>query len=220
MFAAFPMLALADAITGECTEGTASQTEAGAFMQGVCKECFYEGNCSLKDIMSVFANVGNYVIGIIASLVFLMYVIGGIFWIGSHGDKAWVEKGKKYIRNSTIGMLIVLFAYAGIQTLKLTLQTGEVSTEVATVICDGTELTEDEPCGDNSRCTEGICVSLCELNRENKVCWDTSYFPGATECEDGTTLCPSGGEDIQCCYPAGYIGEKEEGEIDFEELGR
>ncbi len=209
VFAVTPFAVLATAASpgAACAQGTASESEVGPLMQGICKECYKLGDCSVTDIMSVFANVGNYVVGIIASLVFLMYVLGGMFWLGSRGDKAWVDKGKKYIRNSTIGLLIVLFAYAGITTLKLALESGKVGgSEI--VICDGTKVTEGKTCGDYKQCSEGQCLGLCELTKAGKICWDTSYYPGATQCENGKNLCSGGGEDIQCCYPPGYLGER------------
>lgn len=208
VFAITPFVVLAAASTpGTCSSGTKSATEVGPLMQGICKECYDLGDCSVTDIMSVFANVGNYILGIIASLVFLMYVLGGMFWLGSRGDKAWVDKGKKYIRNSTVGLLIVLFAYAGITTLKLALESGEVGGD-AIVICDGSEVTEGEACGLNKFCAVGQCLSECVINhKEEKMCIDTTTIIGrsAQNCQED--LCP-GDENVQCCdVPAIYQHE-------------
>jgi len=198
-FAITPFVVLAAASTpGSCPQGTKSETEVGPLMQGICKECYDLGDCSVTDIMTVFANVGNYILGIIASLVFLMYVLGGMFWLGSRGDKAWVDKGKKYIRNSTVGLLIVLFAYAGITTLKLALESGEVGGD-AIVICDGSEVTEGEACGLNKYCTEGQCISKCEINNgDKKMCIDITTIIGSSAQNCQKNLCP-GDKNVQCC---------------------
>lgn len=100
----------------QCTE-----TEIGPFMKGITKECGNLGNCSLEDIMEVVGNVGNFIAGIVGGIVLLMYIIGGMYYLFSGGKKENVDKGKKYLTGSTVGLVIVIFAYIGIQFLKLML---------------------------------------------------------------------------------------------------
>lgn len=129
---------------------TCTESEVGPFMQGISEGCGNLGDCSLTDIMIVFINVGNYVVGIIGAVVLLMYVIGGFYWLASAGRKEWVDKGKKYMTISTAGLLIVMFSYLAIQALRSALQTGDVVTTTYTA-CTGIE-TAGAACDENAKC--------------------------------------------------------------------
>lgn len=109
-----------------CKGNVCQASEVGRFMQGIPKECGNLGNCSLDDIMIVFSNVSLFILGVIGSLVLLMYVIGGFYWLTSRGDPGDVKKGKDYIKISTTGLIIVLFAYVFIEFLLRSLTQGAV----------------------------------------------------------------------------------------------
>lgn len=104
-----------------CGGSTCTMEEVGQFMANISSECGNAGNCTLKDIEQVFLNVGSFVLGIIGAVVLLMYVIGGFYMLSSRGDSGKINKGKDYLKISTIGLLIVMFAYLAIQTIKLTI---------------------------------------------------------------------------------------------------
>ena len=97
--------------------------EVGVFMAGISKECGNSGNCSLLDIEQVFVSTGQFVLGIIGSVVLLMYVVGGVYFLTAGGSSTRVKKGQDYIKISTIGLLIVMFAYFAIQVLQTTITT-------------------------------------------------------------------------------------------------
>ncbi len=94
-----------------CSGGGCTRSQVGPFMQGISQACGNSGTCSLEDIMIVFANTGNYVIGLIGAVVLLMYIIGGIYFITSGGNAERRNKGKEYLKKSTIGLLIVMSAW-------------------------------------------------------------------------------------------------------------
>lgn len=128
-----------------------SEEDVGPFMKDISVGCGNLGDCTLADIMTVFVNVGNWVVGIIGFVVLLMYVIGGFYWLASAGRKEWVDKGKKYMTISTVGLLIVMFSYLAIQALKSALQTGDIASTTYTT-CSGSD-TAGEVCGPNdARC--------------------------------------------------------------------
>lgn len=204
--------------TSGCTE-----VEVGPFMQGISQGCGNLGDCTLDDILTVFVNIGNYVVGIIGAVVLLMYVVGGFYWLASAGRKEWVDKGKKYMTISTVGLLIVMFSYLGIYALRGTLQYGNVymSDTEEYVACTGID-TYGLPCDLNSTCTMNGCESKCRQNNPNFTttedgiytvityndCVDTSSNGMSTSdansniwYESGTcqsNLCPGGNETV-CC---------------------
>lgn len=127
--------------------------KVGWFMQGITNACGNAGNCTLSDIMIVVANVGNFVLKIVAAVVLFMYVLGGFWYLASHGDSKWVDKGKQTITIATTGFLIVMFAYLGVKTLYAVLTGTAVDT--STVVCDGTN--DGKKCGAVSTCQSGAC---------------------------------------------------------------
>jgi len=129
------------------------ESAVGPFMKNVTNTCGNAGNCSLNDIMVVFANVGNFVLRIIASVVLLMYVIGGFKILASHGDSGMVSEGKKMIKTSTFGLLIVMVAYLGVQSLYAILTDTKVNNWA---VCDGSN--NGAVCATGNTCQEGACL--------------------------------------------------------------
>ncbi|KKR56688.1 MAG: hypothetical protein UU08_C0009G0026 [Candidatus Uhrbacteria bacterium GW2011_GWE2_40_58] len=175
-------------------------------MVSITAACAETGNCSLQDIMQVFYNIGNYILAIIGSLVLLMYIIGGVYYLTSGGDSGKVSKGTKYITVSTFGLLIVLFAYAGVKTLESVIrQQGQIASEEY-VVCGPGSFNEGNACGMNMICTEdGQCITECQQNHPSSGwavdemwdCFDTSAEGfSASSCQQG--LCP-GSDAVQCC---------------------
>lgn len=212
--------------TSGCTE-----IEVGPFMEGISQGCGNLGDCTLKDIMTVFVNVGNFVVGIIGAVVLMMYVVGGFYWLTSAGSSERVSTGKKYMSISTIGLLIVMFSYIGIITLKGVLETGEILNEdlQGYYACSGPE-TANLPCALNSTCVDDgyTCKSECQQTYPDATTDDTGsdgftrirYYECVNEktfpdSEDegnpyryGSTctsnLCP-GSADVKCCQLEYYF---------------
>lgn len=74
--------------------------------------CRDTGQCSLDQVLQIFVNISTGILGIIGSIVLLMFVYGGVIWITSEGDPARVNKGKQTAVNAVIGLALVLGAYA------------------------------------------------------------------------------------------------------------
>jgi hypothetical protein len=126
------------------------ESEVGPFMQGITQHCGNLGDCTLNDILLVFVNIGNFVVGIVGGVVLLMYVAGGFYWLTSAGRPEWVKKGKQYMTISTVGLLIVMFSYLAIITIKNVLVQGD-ATSAPYVACSG-EGTKGEACDVNAKC--------------------------------------------------------------------
>lgn len=74
--------------------------------------CRDSGQCSLDQVMQIFVNISTAILGIIGSIVLLMFVYGGVIWITSEGDASRVNQGKQTVVNAVIGLALVLGAYA------------------------------------------------------------------------------------------------------------
>ena len=136
-----------------CTASTTCTVgEVGVFMEGISLACGNIGDCTLNDIMLLFVNTGNYVIGLIGGIVLLMYIIGGVYFLTSAGNTERVTKGKKYLTISTTGLLIVMFSYLAIIALRSALKSGDVTT-TSYVVCSGPDEAK-KPCDVNAVCDE------------------------------------------------------------------
>ncbi len=177
-----------------CQGDPCTADEVGVFMEGISNQCGNSGTCSLNDIMIVFENVGNFVTSIVGALVLLMYVIGGIFFLTAGGSQERISKGKQFFKFATIGLMIVLFGFVAVTSLKNAIVTGELA------------CSPGEACGDNMVCSEfGECITECEDKKgeedEPWACVDTSLPENEDlRCEIG--LCP-GGNNIRCCNLSG-----------------
>lgn len=163
----------------------------GWFLQGVTNACGNAGNCTLADMMNVVANLGNFVLRIIGAIVLFMYVLGGFWYLASHGDDKWVSKGKDTLKISTTGLLIVLFAYLGVTTLKkmITNQTAPGAGGSTTIIsCNPS--TEGQACGDAQICFNSACVFSCEAKNPGYSCKSVAN-PASPNCIQTSGLCPS-----------------------------
>ncbi len=102
--------------------------------------CGGPGNeCSAEDIFGdssggnkLFASDGmiisifNLVMGILGSVVFLKFISGGILLMTSRGDKSKINKAKKVMTETILGLAIIFFAFAFVQLL-LTLFLGDLA---------------------------------------------------------------------------------------------
>lgn len=77
-------------------------------------------NASANQIVRFIINA-LIVIGVIASLIFLLY--GGLRWVISGGDKGKVDAARSTIVAAIVGLIIVILAYVIINTV-LTVLTG------------------------------------------------------------------------------------------------
>ncbi len=200
-----------------CPGSVCTASEVGPFMQGITAACGNMGECNLTDIEHVFANVGNWVIGIVGALVFLMYVYGGFMYLSNGVNPDGIKKGKQALRISTLGLIIVFSAYAGIKTLESTIIRGTITDEAAEfVLCGPGDVNVGLSCGYNSVCSDdGRCVTKCEAAHGKDIltvdggmqefyyaCIDTNQsFDGGgfikiEGCEQN--LCP-GPDEVQCC---------------------
>lgn len=146
-----------------CKGGSCSAAEVGPFLDGISAACYDQGSCQLPDIMTVFANVGNYAVGLVGALVFLMWVISGFRYLGANffpgGFEENIKKGKQGMVTATIGLLIVFGAYAAIYALEGILTGGNAC------VAKNMDETTDWRCVDTSKgdindasCQENLCA--------------------------------------------------------------
>ena len=198
LFVMMPKTALA-VDYAHCNLGGCTAGECGPIMCGIAQECADKGNCNLRDIEVVIYNVGNFILALLGALVFLMYIIGGVYWLASRGDSKMVTTGKNYLKYSTFGLIIVFVAYAGVKTFESVLR-GNITTS-AESDCANPE-NNGNTCGLNSYCYQKRCQSLCKINFSsfNYSCIDIETIGGVQlidpDCQPDH--CPG---SLLCCPP-------------------
>ena len=182
---------------------TCTEAEVGPFMQGISSACGNTGNCTLTDIMSAVANIGNWILGIIALIVFVVYVYGGIKILMGGARAEFVKEGKTAIKTATIGLVIVFVANLGLTSIKGLLETGSLGGGGGGGQCTANTVGQSCDDGDNKVCSlEGGCVSECLYKHGIDSVFMSTDTTGLSEtdlfqaCEAG--LCP-GGDNRQCC---------------------
>jgi len=215
-------MALAATGSNICANDPCTSAEVGPFMEDISKECGNLGTCALADIQIVFENVADYILSIVGALVFLMYVVGGFYFLlsGMPGQEKLREKGKNALKVSTIGLIIVFGAFAIMHTVFGILQGSGVGGNYVSCSAPASSVTQPSgECADNSTCTaDGLCVSQClqfpghETTVDSATgktvwweCFDSTYqttsngvVPGSTE----TGQCP--GPESQVCTQFTY----------------
>ncbi len=61
-------------------------------------------------VLQAFSNVAKLILGITGSVALLMFVWGGFFILTAAGNESQVTKGKTYIKNAVIGIIIIVSA--------------------------------------------------------------------------------------------------------------
>lgn len=77
-----------------------------------CAKC---GSCEIADFFRVGNKITKFILGLSGSVLLLMIIYGGFLMLTSSGNSSMVEKGKKVLVSSLIGLVIVFGAYVAVQ---------------------------------------------------------------------------------------------------------
>jgi hypothetical protein len=72
--------------------------------------CIATGDCGITDILVVFVNVAEFMLGITGAVALGFFVYGGFVWISSGGSPERVKKGRDILRNAVIGIGIIMLS--------------------------------------------------------------------------------------------------------------
>lgn len=72
--------------------------------------CTKTGNCGISDILAVFVNLAELLLGITGAVALGYFVYGGFVFILSRGNKAEVDKAFSILRSAAIGIAIIFLS--------------------------------------------------------------------------------------------------------------
>ncbi len=99
------ILPTASASAGTSSTGPSVASGAGASVSEL------PNPIGTNDITVIFGRIVRAVLGLVGALALFWFVWGGILWMTARGDKGEVKKAQDIIKNASIGILIIFFAY-------------------------------------------------------------------------------------------------------------
>ncbi len=185
-------------------------------------DCTANGNCGITDILVVFVNLAEYLLGISGAVALAYFVYGGFVFVLSRGNKGEVDRAFGILRSAAIGVAVIFCSGVLIRFSIQALTGGQSAIPTIGESCSSVG-NRSNPSGDGlwismpagftdpsnptgSAIQEGLwcaakdnCQSLnTELERRHRperyTCIPTDQGRG---CVRG--LCPASGADSACC---------------------
>ncbi len=103
----FPLLTLAACEKGEDGECKTGLRTAGNVLNQAIGKAGMEADLTIAVSMVI-----QGILVLVGTIFFIMMVYSGILWLSAHGNDTVVEKAKKIITESIIGLAVTLSAYA------------------------------------------------------------------------------------------------------------
>jgi hypothetical protein len=85
--------------------------EPAGLLIRVSSDCVNRGNCTFMDLMKVVFEIADFIVGFIAILALVFLVVGGAMLLFSGGSQEYIDRGKRIIKASIIGVVLVLTAW-------------------------------------------------------------------------------------------------------------
>lgn len=70
------------------------------------------GTTNLKTPGQVLGQIITAILAFVGTIAFVIFLYGGFLWLTARGNTDQVEDAKKYLFNGTIGVAIIILAYA------------------------------------------------------------------------------------------------------------
>jgi hypothetical protein len=71
----------------------------------------YEGGVSEESLAIAIGKIINVILGFLGIIFIVLIIYGGFMWMTAQGNEAQVEKAKKILIRSIVGVIIILISY-------------------------------------------------------------------------------------------------------------
>ncbi len=159
---------------------------------------------SSKSVPEVIGDIVGVVLSLLGVAFFLLILYAGILWMTAFGVADKAEKAKEILIQASVGLIIVLSAYAISSFVFKGLGVGgggstQTGPAPATIVAG-------EPCegGENMVWNEsGECITLCEYSFPGggASCYGMSSCEAITGTQVLADFCPGGSDNICCVFP-------------------
>ncbi|NQV11777.1 hypothetical protein HQ524_00285 [Candidatus Uhrbacteria bacterium] len=127
------------------------------------------GASTLECVLELFINISQVLLGVVGSVLLVVFIYGGIMYLFSQGEPGRVAKGQKALTGGVVGLIIVFTAFIGV-SYTINALMGENDEMISELVTCGTYYTmPDGKVVDNSinngevcapggfTCTQGAC---------------------------------------------------------------
>lgn len=97
---------------------------------GISTECKDHGNCETTDLVKIAMNAANLLLGLIAGVALLFFVIAGIQMIISQGNAEKISSAKSMMLNSVIGIAIAMCSFVIVRFVQSALGLTEIGSKI------------------------------------------------------------------------------------------
>lgn len=100
--------------------------------------CTATGNCGISDILGVFVNLAEFLLGIVGAVALGYFVYGGFVFILSRGNKGEVDRAFGILRSAVIGIFIIFLSGVLVRFTTRALTGGTSAIPTIGETCDST----------------------------------------------------------------------------------
>ena len=115
--------------------------------------CTATGNCGISDMLAVFVNLAEFLLGIVGAVALGYFVYGGFVFILSRGNKGEVDRAFGILRSAAIGIAIIFLSGVFVRFTTQALTGGQSSIPTLGETCSSAD-SKSNPKGD------GLWVSI------------------------------------------------------------
>jgi len=143
--------------------------------------CTATGNCGISDMLGVFINLAEFLLGIVGAVALGYFVYGGFVFILSRGSKGEVDRAMGILRSAAIGIFIIFLSGVMVRFTTQALTGGTSAIPTVGETCKSGKPGVSDPKGD------GLWVSIPSGLKDGKV------IPESLECvKKGTGMSKNG----------------------------
>lgn len=88
-----------------------AQGNIPSMVDGLSEDCRASGTCELNDIVGLSVDYYRNIFGMIGSLALLIFIVGGIMFLISGGNKEKIKNAKNLLIGAVIGLIIIFTSY-------------------------------------------------------------------------------------------------------------
>jgi len=80
-----------------------------------CSICMNTGDCYMNDFLMVGTNIAEGMLYLSGIAMLVFFVVGAGYWIFSAGDTSKIQQGIKIMKNTVMGVMVILLAWVLVQ---------------------------------------------------------------------------------------------------------
>ncbi|TRZ77458.1 hypothetical protein D4R87_02740 [bacterium] len=102
--------AVSFAAAGDVGESSGGASDVGESTVDYSNTLTFPSPIEDETVDALVASIADWLVGIVAGIAVIMIMVGGFMYVTSIGDPTKAKKGVEYIKNSVIGLAIILGA--------------------------------------------------------------------------------------------------------------